>query len=137
MVQKFGFKEHCDLTLYLLDKLDDYWKRLYYSTMTIVGAILGGNYLKVDSWLVITILTVMFLAFSISNLFDHLRVYKFLLIVLRKLGKDKNKIENQELVKAVKKLPYSTEVVLCKISYFSVMGAIIVMVLVLKGVIIW
>lgn len=137
MGEKFGFKEHCNLTLYLLDKLDDYWKRLYYSTMTIVGAILGGNYLKVDSWIIIVILTIMFISFSISNLFDHLRVYKFLLIVLRKLGRDKNKIENQELIKAVKKLPYSTEVTLCKISYCSVMAAIIVMVLALKGVITW
>lgn len=137
MAGTFGFKEHCDLFLYLLDKLDSYWKRLYYSTMTIVGALLGGNYLKVDSWLVITILTIMFLAFSVSNLFDHLRVYKFLLIVLKKLDKDKDKIDNEELVMSVRKLPYSKEVILCKISYLSVMTSIIVMVLVLKGIITW
>lgn len=132
MSDSLTFKYKCDLVLYLLDKLDDYWKRLYYSTMTIIGAILGGMYLKLNTIPIVIILGIMYLAFTISNLIDHLRVYKFLIILIKDIGRYPQKIDNDELVRAIRKLPYKFEISCCIVSYVSVVICISVLIVLLR-----
>lgn len=131
----YSFKDKCDLALYLIDKVEYYWKRLYLSTMTIVAALLGGAYTNLDSWIIIGVLGVMFFAFTISNLIDHLRVYDYLLLILKDIDKQNYKLKSPTLVDKIKKLPYRNEVILCKISYMAVLIGIVLMTLSLKGII--
>lgn len=65
MNDSYSFKDKCDLALYLIDKVEYYWKRLYLSTMTIVAALLGGAYTNLDSWIIIGVLGIMFFAFTL------------------------------------------------------------------------
>lgn len=131
----YSFKDKCDLALYLIDKVEYYWKRLYLSTMTIVAALLGGAYTNLDSWIIIGVLGVMFFSFTISNLIDHLRVYDYLLLILKDIDKQNYKLKSPTLVDKIKKLPYRNEVILCKISYMAVLIGIVLMTLSLKGII--
>lgn len=87
MDERLTFKDKCDLSLYLIDKLEEYWKRLFYSTMTIIGALLGGAYTKLLHLPIVAVIGFMFIAFTISNLIDHLRVYKFLQILIESVKK--------------------------------------------------
>lgn len=131
----YSFKDKCDLALYLIDKVEYYWKRLYLSTMTIVAALLGGAYTNLDSWIIIGVLGVMFFSFTILNLIDHLRVYDYLLLILKDIDKQNYKLKSPTLVDKIKKLPYRNEVILCKISYMAVLIGIVLMTLSLKGII--
>lgn len=132
MDDKLTFKDKCHLALYFIDKLEGYWKRLFYSTMTIIGALLGGAYTKLFYWPIIIIIGIMFIAFTLSNLSDHIRVYKFLMIVLDDIKSEKHKIRSMPLEEALMKLPYKIEIFLCKISYVSVSIGIILIALFLK-----
>ena len=131
----YTFKDKCDLVLYLIDKAEYYWKRLYFSTMTIVAALLGGAYTNLDSWIIISVLGIMFGAFTMSNLFDHLRVYEYLLLTLKDVDKQNYKLNSPQLVAKIKNLPFRKEIILCKISYTGVLIGIVLIVLSLKGVI--
>ena len=108
---------------------------MYLSTMTIVAALLGGAYTNLDSWIIIGVLGVMFFSFTISNLIDHLRVYDYLLLILKDIDKQNYKLKSPTLVDKIKKLPYRNEVILCKISYMAVLIGIVLMTLSLKGII--
>lgn len=126
MDERLTFKDKCDLSLYLIDKLEEYWKRLFYSTMTIIGALLGGAYTKLLHLPIVAVIGFMFIAFTISNLIDHLRVYKFLQILIESVKK-KYKLNIPELSKQLDKLPYHKEVYLCIGSYsFVTIGTIVI-----------
>lgn len=130
-----SFKDKCDVALYLIDKVEYYWKRLYFSTMTIVGALLAGAYTELDSWILLSVLGIMYFAFTISNLCDHLRVYNYLLLILKDIDKQNYKLKSSILAAKIKKLPYKTEIVLCKLSYIGVLVGMILIILSLKDII--
>lgn len=132
MSDSFSFKDKCQLVLYLIDKIEDYWKRLFYSTITIVLALLGDVYTKVNSWFVASILGVMFITYTVSNLIDHRRVYEFLILSIEEVKMEGSKLNSVKLLKKISETPYKKELVMCYVSYIGVIVCVIALCIILK-----
>lgn len=132
MNDSFTFKDKCQLVLYLIDKADDYWKRLFYSTITIIVALLGDAYTKINSWFVASLLGIMFITYTISNLVDHKRVYSFLNLAIEEIKKNGDKLHSAKLLKEISEAPYKRERTMCTISYIGVIVFVIAICIALK-----
>lgn len=132
MNDNFSFKDKCQLVLYLIDKIEDYWKRLFYSTMTIIGALFGGAYTKLNSLIIVSVIGVMFIFYTISNMLDHLRVYDFLILTIDEIKKDGEKLQSVKLLKRLSDTPYKNERLMCYVSYIGVMICVVVICILLK-----
>lgn len=132
MNDSFTFKDKCQLVLYLIDKVEEYWKRLFYSTITIIVALLGDAYTKINSWIVASILGLMFVTYTLSNLVDHRRVYNFLILSIEEIKKNGDKLHSAKLLKKISDAPYKKELTMCNISYIGVIICVIAICVALK-----
>jgi len=117
---KLSFKDKCKFLLYLNDKLDNYWSRLYYSTITIVVAILGSAYVNMVYIPVFVAVSIMFLIYSISCLYDHIFTYHIFDRVRKELDKDCKYYNSRNLTLLVRSIPIKGEIFLCYFSYIGV-----------------
>lgn len=117
---KLSFKDKCKFLLYLNDKLDYYWSRLYYSTITIVAAVLGSAYVNMVYVPVFIVVSIMFLIYSISCLYDHIFTYRIFDCMRKELDKTCKYYNSRNLTLLVRSIPVKGEIVLCYCSYIGV-----------------
>lgn len=117
---KLSFKDKCKFLLYLNDKLDYYWSRLYYSTITIVAAILGSAYVNMVYIPVFIVVSIMFLIYSISCLYDHIFTYRIFDRMRNELDKTCKDYNSRYLTLLVRSIPVKGEIFLCYCSYIGV-----------------
>ena len=118
--QKLSFKDKCKFLLYLNDKLDYYWSRLFYSTITIVAAILGSAYVNMVHVPVFVAVSIMFLIYTSSSLYDHVFTYRLFDIIRKELDENWHDFNSRNLVLLVRSLPVKGEIILCYCSYIGV-----------------
>lgn len=121
------YSEKCNLVLYMIDKVDYFWNRLYVSTSVAIGFVLGHEILKLNK-ITIVLLLLIYLIYLIGNLLDHLRAYNFLILLLKEIKDSPMEfIDNSVMIKLAK-LPYKLErfscigayvLVLCVVCYIA------------------
>lgn len=116
------YKDKCQLVLYLIDKVDYYWKFFYISTATVLGCIICKN-LLVDTLFTKLLLEFIYVIFLSGNLFDHLRAYRFLRKLLKEIQEiqdDQKEFDNNEIFQSIAQLPYKYEYYSCIFAYVFV-----------------
>ena len=63
------YNEKCQLVLYMIDKVDYFWNRLYVSTSVAIGFVLGHEILDLHL-ITIVLLLLIYLIYLIGNLLD-------------------------------------------------------------------
>lgn len=114
-----NYKDKCDLILYMINKVDTFWNRLYVSTAVIIGFLINGNLLKTS---IITDLLLLggYFIFLAGNLLDHMRAYRYLVGLIKEIQKDGDELNN-DIMYQLKKLPYKYELYTCVIAYVLVL----------------
>lgn len=113
-----SYKDKCDLVLYMIDKVDVFWNRLYVSTAVIIGFLIGGNLIKTNIALNILLLSGYFI-FLISNLIDHIRAYRYLIDLIKEIQTETDVFKYDGITRHLIKLPYKYEIYTCIAAYLG------------------
>lgn len=117
------YGEKCQLTLYMIDKVDYYWNRLYVSTSVVVGFVLGNEIFKLHPMIPFLLLFI-YLVYLGGNLSDHLRAYKFLILLLKEIKDSPEEFKDNTVMTKLSKLSYKIETYTCIGAYLLALGVV-------------
>lgn len=113
------YKDKCNLMLYMINKVDFFWNRLYVSTAVVIAFVLNSN--LVNTQITIDILLLIgYVIFLLSNLFDHIRSYRYLIDLAKEIQLDNSgEFSNEWISKHLNRLPYKYEQYTCIMAYIG------------------
>ncbi len=118
-----NYSDKCQLVLYMINKVDYFWNRLYVSTSVVIGFILGHELLKLNPCIVI-LLFMIYVIYLGGNLWDHSRAYRFLILLLDEIKNSPDEFKGDVIMTEISKLPYKKEKYTCIAAYIAVLGIV-------------